>query len=98
GFFNVNHWEYQKAGRVVDRLVPADAKLIAPAMGDTQFLFQTNRTGWPIGFEIQDKIDQGATHYVTTSMDDEAQELAKTYAIIEKNDLFLLLDLTKLQP
>ncbi|OGJ38649.1 MAG: hypothetical protein A2383_00190 [Candidatus Pacebacteria bacterium RIFOXYB1_FULL_39_46] len=98
GFFNVNHWEYQKAGRAVDRLVPTDAKLIAPAFGDTQFLFQTNRTGWPIGFEIQNKIDQGATHYVTTSLDDEARELAETYAIIEKNDLFLLLDLTKPQP
>jgi hypothetical protein len=98
GYFNVNHWEYQAAGRAVDRLTPSDAKVIAPAFGDTQFLFQTNRTGWPIGFEIEDKINQGATHYVTTSWDDEARRLAETYAIIEKNDLFVILDLTVKQP
>src|SRR5690606_1330054 len=50
GYFNVNHWEYVEAGQAVDRLVPTDAKVIAPAFGDTIFLFQTNRTGWPIGF------------------------------------------------
>jgi hypothetical protein len=42
----------------------ADAKVIAPYMGDTAFLFQTNRTGWPIGFEIDKKIAEGAQYYV----------------------------------
>lgn len=94
GYFNVNHWEYVEAGAAVDRLVPADAKVIAPAFGDTHFLFQTNRTGWPIGFEIDQKIEQGAQYYVTTSYDDEARELEKTYATLEKTDRFLILDLT----
>jgi hypothetical protein len=98
GYFNVNHWEYQRAGQAVAKLTPLNAKVIAPAFGDTQFLFQTERTGWPIGFEIEQKIAQGATHYVTTSFDDEAQQLAETYAIIEKNKEFLILDLTIKQP
>ncbi|MFZ5437808.1 MAG: ArnT family glycosyltransferase [Patescibacteria group bacterium] len=93
GYFNVNHWEYVEAGQVVDRLVPADAKVIAPAFGDTIFLFQTNRTGWPIGFEIDKKIELGATHYVTTSYDDEARELEKKYKTLEKTKQYLLLDL-----
>jgi len=38
--------DYELAGRAVDRLTPPDAKVIAPAMSDTMFLFQTNRTGW----------------------------------------------------
>ena len=59
GYFNVNHWEYIKAGQALDKLVAADALVIAPAMGDTQFLFQTNRRGWPIGFEIEDKFVYG---------------------------------------
>lgn len=95
GYFNVNHWEYVEAGGTVDRLIPADAKIIAPAFGDTQFLFQTNRTGWPIGFEIESKINQGATHYVTTSYDDEARELEERFVTLTKNDRFLLLDLTQ---
>ncbi|KKU18631.1 MAG: hypothetical protein UY13_C0002G0340 [Candidatus Pacebacteria bacterium GW2011_GWB1_47_8] len=95
GYFNVNHWEYVEAGRAVDQLTPLDAKVIAPAFGDTHFLFQTNRTGWPIGFEIDDKISQGATHYVTTSFDDEAQELESRFATVVKTDRYLILNLTQ---
>lgn len=95
GYFNINHWEYIEAGQVVDQLTPPDAKVIAPAFGDTIFLFQTNRTGWPIGFEIEDKIEKGATHYVTTSYDDEARLLEKEYQTLAKTERYLLLDLTK---
>lgn len=95
GYFNVNHWEYVEAGKVVNQLTPSNALVIAPAFGDTSFLFQTNRTGWPIGFEIPDKVSKGATHYVTTSYDDEARELEKKYFTIIKTDKYLLLDLTK---
>lgn len=95
GYFNVNHWEYVKAGQEADRLLPADAKVIAPAFGDTQFLFQTNRTGWPIGFDIGDKIELGAEYYVTASDDDEARELEAKYHIVEKGEGYLILDLTQ---
>jgi len=95
GYFNVNHWEYVTAGKVADEMIPQDAKIIAPAFGDTIFLFQTNRTGWPIGFEIDDKIKLGATHYLTTSYDDEARELEEKYITIQKTDKYLLLDLRK---
>lgn len=95
GYFNVNHWEYVEAGQAVNELTPATAKVIAPAFGDTHFLYQTNRTGWPIGFEIEDKINKGATHYITTSDDDEARALAAKYYTIKKTPKYLLLDLTK---
>lgn len=95
GYFNVNHWEYVVAGQAADKLTPPDAKIIAPAFGDTMFLYQTNRTGWPIGFEIEQKRALGATHYVTTSYDDEARMLEKQYQTLKKTDQFLLLDLTQ---
>jgi len=95
GYFNVNHWEYVETGKRADQLLPTDAKVIAPAFGDTIFLYQTNRTGWPIGFYIDEKISQGATHYVTTSYDDEARELERKYQTIEKTDMYLILDLTE---
>lgn len=96
GFFNVNHWEYVTAGAAADRLLPPDAIVIAPAYGgDTGFLFQTNRRGWPIGFSIDDKIALGAQYYITTSYDDEAHELEQTYVTIDKNSTYLLLDLTR---
>jgi len=97
GFYNVNHWEYLTAGQAANQLLPKNALVIAPAMGDTQFLFQTKRKGWPIGFEIQDKIEKGATAYLTTSKDDEAKQLKKQFTVIKETDLYLLIDLTKVK-
>lgn len=97
GYFNINHWEYFYAGQAANKLTPSNAKIIAPAMGDTMFLFQTNRTGWPIGGDIDVKISQGATHYLTTSYDDEAKKLTEKYQVLIKNDKFLLLDLKSLK-
>ena len=95
GFFNVNNWEYIEAGQAIDRLTPADALVIAPAMGDTAFLFQTNRRGWPIGHNIEEKIQAGATIYVSTSDDKERRQLEEKYQSIDKTDRYLILDLTK---
>lgn len=97
GLFSVNNWEYVEAGEAVDRLTPADALIIAPAMGDTHFLYQTNRRGWPIGFEIDDKIQKGADFYVTTSNDDEVRELRQQYTVIEETDRYILIDLNQRQ-
>ena len=95
GFFNINHWEYVKAGAAADRLLPPDAKVIAPAFGDTMFLYQTNRTGWPIGYEIEKKIELGAEYYLSTSYDDESRMLEAAYFTIEKTPDYILLDLTR---
>lgn len=94
-FYIVNHWEYVRAGAAVDRLTPLTSKVIAPAFGDTQFLYQTKRSGWPIGYSIDEKIKLGATHYVTTSKDDEANELKKRFTIIEETNEYILIDLTQ---
>lgn len=94
GYFNINNPAIVKAGRAVDDLTPIDAKVIAPYGGDTAFLFQTNRTGWPIGSSIEDKIEKGATTYATTTYDDEARELEKLYTTLEKTPEHLILDLT----
>jgi hypothetical protein len=95
GFFNVNNWEYIEAGQAIDRLTPSNALVIAPAMGDTAFLFQTNRRGWPLGFNIEEKIEAGATVYVNTSDDKERRQLEEKYQTLEKTDRYLILDLTK---
>ncbi len=93
GLFNINHPEIVKAGQAVDRLLPANAKVIAPYQGDTAFLYQTNRTGWPIGGSIEDKVEMGATHYVSVNQDDEANDLLDRCQVIEKTDQYLIIDL-----
>lgn len=94
-YYNINFWEIVEAGHAVDQLVPADAKVIAPYNGDTAFLFQTNRTGWPIGFDIEKKIAGGASYYVSVNYDDEARKLEEQYQVVEKTNRYIIINLTK---
>lgn len=98
-FYWINRPEIITAGIEADKLLPKDAKVIAPYNGDTTFLYQTKRVGWPLGFDIDKKLAQGATHYVTVSPSDadwETKTLAETYTVLVRNESFAIIDLTKL--
>ena len=92
-YFNINHPEIVEAGRAADRLLPQDAVVVAPYGGDTAFLYQTNRKGWPVGGAIGDKISKGATHYVTVRLDDEEANVEQACQLIKKTDRYAILDL-----
>ena len=94
GYYQVNNWAIVEAGKKVDQLTPPSARVIAPYNGDTAFLFATNRTGWPIGYYIDDKIKLGATIYAGVVYDDEARQLERGYTTLAKTDRYLILDLT----
>lgn len=95
GYYQVNNWPIVEAGQAVDRLIPKDAKVIAPYNGDTAFLYQTKRAGWPIGYDIEDKVAKGASYYVSVVYDDEARMLEKKHTVIEKNDRYIIIKLSK---
>ncbi len=76
-FYNINHPEIVAAGEAANFILPPDAKVIAPYGGDTAFLYQINRLGWPIGGDIQSKIEKGATDYITVNFDEEAKLLSE---------------------
>lgn len=95
GYYNINNWGIVLAGKAADRILPKDAKVIAPYFGDTAFLFQTNRTGWPIGFEIDKKIAEGAQYYISVNYDDEANMLMKKYTVLEAKKEYVIIDLTR---
>ena len=97
GYFNVNHWQFVKAGQAVQRLTPEDALVIAPQLGDTQLLYQTNRRGWPIGFDIDHKIDLGAQYYVSGTFDDEVAQLQEKYRTLEQTSEYVIIDLTSVK-
>ncbi len=97
-YYWINRPDIVEAGRTADALLPKNARVIAPYNGDTSFLYQTNRQGWPIGFDIDKKIRMGATHYVTVSPSDadfETRDLARVYTVVVRNDRFAIIDLTK---
>ncbi|MEK7565963.1 MAG: glycosyltransferase family 39 protein, partial [Patescibacteria group bacterium] len=78
--YNINHPEIVAAGTAVDKIAPPRALVIAPYMGDTAFLYQTNRSGWPImEGTIDEMIKRGADFYVNTKIENlEKQMLANS--------------------
>jgi hypothetical protein len=99
-YYWINRPEIVEAGKVADSILPKDAKVIAPYNGDTTFLYQTQRQGWPLGFDIDKKIAMGATAYVTVSPTDadlETRDLSEKYTVLVRNDKFAIIDLTKLK-
>lgn len=94
GYFNINNPAIVAAGAEIDAITPADALVIAPYMGDTAFLFQTNRRGWPIGENIDLKIKAGASYYVTTTRDKEYNDLIARYTLVKETDQFSIIKLT----
>lgn len=93
GYYQINHPEIVEAGKNVDLLVPKNAKVIAPYNGDTAFLYYTNRQGWPLGYDIDKKIGQGASVYASVVFDDETNSLMKKYRLIKKTSKFVIIDL-----
>ncbi|HCM81774.1 MAG: hypothetical protein UV63_C0003G0003 [Microgenomates group bacterium GW2011_GWC1_43_11] len=97
-YYWINRPEIIEAGVAADKLLPVDAKVIAAYNGDTTFLYQTKRTGWPLNFDIDKKISMGATHYITVSPTDadlETKELAQKYTVLVRNDKYAIIDLTR---
>ena len=97
-YYWINRPEIVEAGKMADQLLPKNAKVIASYNGDTTFLYQINRQGWPLGFDIDKKIKMGATAYVTvspTDNDGETRALASRFTVLVRNDKFAIIDLTK---
>ena len=97
-YFWINRPEIVEAGKAADRILPNDARVIAPYNGDTTFLYQTKRQGWPLGFDIEKKLAMGATTYVTVSPTDsdlETRDLARRFTVLVRNDKYAIIDLTK---
>ncbi len=94
-YYGINNPAIVEAGQAVDELTPSDSLIIAPYMGDTAFLYQTNRTGWPIGLNIEDKIQKGADYYVSVNFDDETNHLMTQYQALKRTDSYVILDLSR---
>ena len=93
-YYWINNPVIVEAGKSADKILPADAKVIASYGGDTSFLYQTNRQGWPIGFEIEDKIKKGATHYVSINPTGPEEEMLKeNYRVLKETNKYLVIEL-----
>jgi len=94
-FYKINHPEIIAAGNAVERLTPPDAKVIAPYFGDTAFLYQTHRFGWPQAtLPIDQMIERlGASYYVSVNFDQQTQQIMDRYQIVEKTKDYVVVRL-----
>lgn len=97
GNFVVNHPEIIEAGKAVDRLSPKDAWIIAPYNGDTAFLYQTKRWGWPaIDDSIDNIIEKGADYYVSVALaDPDTKMIRERFTVVEETPSYIIFDLHK---
>lgn len=100
GNYQINHWEIVEAGRAFDRIAPLDARVAAPYMGDTAFLYQTNRQGFPyMVIPIKDMIDRfGVKYYVSVNYDDETNKIMQKYTVREKTPRYVIVELLEPTP
>jgi len=95
-FYKINHPEIVKAGQEVDKILPKDAMVIAPYNGDTAFLYQTGRFGWPVmEFPVDELIQKGASYYISVNYDSDTNDVLSRFEVIEKNPDFVIVDLKK---
>ncbi len=96
-YYKIDHPEIILAGQAVDRLTPKDAKVIAPYNGDTAFLYQTKRWGWPVVDDsIENIIKLGATVYVSANLGSpDTKYVEAKYKTLEKTSQYIVVDLTK---
>ncbi|OGM05507.1 hypothetical protein A2125_00320 [Candidatus Woesebacteria bacterium GWB1_43_5] len=94
-FYKINHPEILVAGKAVKRLIPRDFLIIAPYNGDTAFLYQTERFGWPVVDEdFKDMIALGAGYFVAVNFSDpDVVYVEKNFRVLEKTDQYIIADL-----
>ena len=84
------------AGLAIDTLTPKDALVIAPYNGDSAFLYQTKRWGWPhVDRPIGELIKNGADYYVSVNFDSQTKEFMGQFETVIENQSYVILDLHK---
>lgn len=93
----VNHYEIVLAGQEANKILPKDAKVIAPYNGDTAFLYQIKRFGWPIvDRSIEEMMAHGAQYFVSVNKaDPDDINFRKRFKVLVDTDRFTIIDLTQ---
>lgn len=94
-FYKINHPEILIAGAAADRVLPPDARVIAPYNGDTAFLYQTKRIGWPhVTLPIDQMVSRlDAEYYVSVNFDEQTKAVMEQYNVLEKTEKYVIVKL-----
>lgn len=97
-YYRINNPGMITVGKEINKILPKNAILIAPYQGDTAFLYQTRRDGYPTEIYEVNKILElhpNQPHYLVSLNNDTYTNLmAEKYKTLQRNDQFIILDLT----
>lgn len=96
-FYKINHPEIILAGNRADEILPKDSIVIAPYNGDTAFLYQTKRRGFPyIVYPLPEMIERhSAQYYISVNFDNQTKQVMEQYIVLDKTDKYVIIDLTR---
>lgn len=96
-FYKINHPEIIRAGEALDKIAPKDALVVAPYNGDTAFLYQTKRSGWPYqGRPVEELVSLGADYYVSVNLNDpQTQDAMRKFEIPVQTEEYVIIDLNR---
>lgn len=97
GYYWINKPQIVEAGKAADRLLPKDATVVAPYNGDSAFLYQTNRHGYPITDRPLEKfVEQGTKYLISVDPNDAGiQNLVKHCKVIDKTQDYVIVEMFK---
>lgn len=97
GYYQINNPAIINAGQKASEILPKNAVVIAPYNGDTAFLYQTQRSGWPIEIydieNIKKQHSNNPFYLISVNFDNYTNNMSDEYKTIFKNDQFIILDL-----
>ncbi len=95
GNYQINNPAILAAGQAADLLLPADAVVIADYNGDTAFLYQTNRRGFPnVPLPLEELILRfNVGYYISVNYDDRTNQLLKTYPVVAQTPAYVIIKL-----
>ncbi|MDZ4228053.1 MAG: hypothetical protein U1E54_02290, partial [Candidatus Levybacteria bacterium] len=95
-YYSIQHPNIVIAGKVVDDLIPKDAKVVAPYGGDTTFLYYTNRLGWPVfDRSFKDFKKAGASYIVFADPIPSELNLETLFEPVIITSAYAIFDMTK---
>ena len=102
GYYQINNPVIVEAGMAADRVLPRSARVIAPYNGDTAFLYQTNRFGWPvINTDLATMVaNQKEVYFVSVNFDDQTNGIIKDprHQVVERNNKWVIVKLFTSSP
>lgn len=98
GLYQINNPAIIEAGQEADRILPKNAIVVAPYNGDTAFLYQTNRPGWPVtAFPLKELVSgYGVTSYISTAKDAKTKWVMRHFIVLKDTPNYVIADLTKM--